>query len=488
MIAYTNKIPFVIACMLFLFPWNTYAQGQDEIPEYATVLSKFIQYPSETYKEKEAALFLKDFCEQKGFVTEVLIDEDTAYNFAASIYPLSSGKPNIIFFSHIDVVPPGDLSAWKFPPYSGTIHDGLVWGRGAIDCKGMTISQLFSMINIKEWADTLDLPFNVTLLPVTGEETDGFTGAKPISEQFVGKLNPVVMLGEGGGGLKGVIKSQPEKPVFGISTIEKTKLTLNLTMNMKASGHGSVTPDEYAGKEMIFALQRLLKEEPEIKFSPLNAKGLKKLGKYEKGLKGFVQRNATFFCFRPLIKKEIRKDPELMSFFTNTITLTDIHVPEPEHNQVIQEIRATLDCRLMPGTNPNAFIRQIKRSLKDSRIEVETLYEIEAIPQIDAPDLFGNLAEAIEEVYPDALVVEMLFPATTDNNFFRAKNIPVMGLFPAICEQDELNSIHNVNERIQIRSMSDAIEVYTNFAENMMFKEEEKKRRRLLKRIRNKED
>lgn len=471
---------FSLVFFASLLQLSTYAQQEAEIPEYAEVLSKYIQYPSEALKEKEAALYLQQLCEEKGLFTEILINEDTAYNFVASLYPLSLNKPNIIFFSHIDVVPPGDLTKWTHPPYEGKIEDELIWGRGAIDNKGMTIAQLYAMLNIKEWAANQELPFNVTLLPVTGEETDGYTGAKPISERFVEKLNPHVMIGEGGGGLQGLTKGEPEKPVFGISTIEKTKLTLNLTMNLKASGHGSVPPGEYAGKEMIFALQRLLSEEPEIKFSAINNKGLKKMGKYENGIKGFVQRHFTFFCFKPFVKKEIRKDPELLSFFAHTITLTDIHVPDPEHNQVIQEIKATLDCRIMPGTSPNSFIRQIKRTLKEPRVKVETLYEVEAASRTDEPKLFNHLSSAIEEVYSDALVVEMIFPATTDNNFFRNKKIPVLGIFPALMKQEEINSIHNVNERIQIKAMEEAIEVYTNFVENIMF-EEKKGFKRLFK-------
>ena len=44
--------------------------------------------------------------------------------------------------AHQDVVPEGDLEKWTYPPYSGTIADGKIWGRGSSDCKSNLIGQL----------------------------------------------------------------------------------------------------------------------------------------------------------------------------------------------------------------------------------------------------------------------------------------------------------------------------------------------------------
>jgi len=44
--------------------------------------------------------------------------------------------PIIAFAGHTDVVPPGDLNAWRIPPFSGVIENGYLYGRGAADMKG----------------------------------------------------------------------------------------------------------------------------------------------------------------------------------------------------------------------------------------------------------------------------------------------------------------------------------------------------------------
>jgi succinyl-diaminopimelate desuccinylase len=49
---------------------------------------------------------------------------------------IGEGSPHLMFAGHVDVVPPGDESAWKHPPFSGEIADGMIHGRGAADMKG----------------------------------------------------------------------------------------------------------------------------------------------------------------------------------------------------------------------------------------------------------------------------------------------------------------------------------------------------------------
>ena len=111
------------------------------VPESASLLSRYIQYPSVSGNEKEAAEYLLSVCREKGFSIRLFSDKNGGYNFAASLYPLDLGLPNVIFLNHIDVVPPGDLSDWDFKPFSGKIEKGMIFGRGAIDMKGMAIMQ-----------------------------------------------------------------------------------------------------------------------------------------------------------------------------------------------------------------------------------------------------------------------------------------------------------------------------------------------------------
>ncbi|MDR6288630.1 MULTISPECIES: succinyl-diaminopimelate desuccinylase [Inquilinus] len=48
---------------------------------------------------------------------------------------IGTGGPHLCFAGHTDVVPPGDESRWRFPPFEGRIEEGRIWGRGACDMK-----------------------------------------------------------------------------------------------------------------------------------------------------------------------------------------------------------------------------------------------------------------------------------------------------------------------------------------------------------------
>ncbi|MEL1136415.1 dipeptidase PepV [Desulfitobacterium sp. THU1] len=68
---------------------------------------------------------------------------------------------------HLDVVPEGD--GWSFPPYSGEIADGKIYGRGAVDDKGPTLAALFAMKAIKDAG--IPLHKKVRLILGTDEES-----------------------------------------------------------------------------------------------------------------------------------------------------------------------------------------------------------------------------------------------------------------------------------------------------------------------------
>jgi len=105
------------------------------------VLQEYIRIPSVSGQEKMAGDFLKKVCSNNGLHIADFGNEDGQYNFAASILPLSSGKPNIVFLNHIDVVP--ESVSQEREPYCGAIENGIIYGRGSLDNKGAALMQLF---------------------------------------------------------------------------------------------------------------------------------------------------------------------------------------------------------------------------------------------------------------------------------------------------------------------------------------------------------
>lgn len=434
--------------------------------EAAGLLGAYIRYPSITGNEKPAGEFFTQLCRDRGLNVMVFTDSDDCFNFAASLYPLPSEKPNIILLHHIDVVSEGDMSGWKEPAFSGAITQDTVWGRGAIDMKGMAIMQLLAVSAFAQMAKESDLPVNVTLLGVSGEETYGTRGSRIICDSFLYILDPVVVLGEGGIGSKNIISGSPEQPVFCVSASDKRALWTRLQIICPTSGHGSVPPPEYANKLMINALGNLTNLKPRIHFNGQTRDMFRTYGSMEKRLTGCVLRHPVFF--KPLICIKLRKDPLLLATVTNTITITHFEGQDNDINQIPQEISVALDCRLIPETSTDEFLEFLEKKLDTKELEISIIKETQfASPTIPEAYYF-LLEEAIVETFPGAGVMTILFPATTDNNYFRNRGIPVYGLFPAIMDQELLKTVHNYNERIPVDCLVRGTEIYMRFLAKLL--------------------
>lgn len=442
--------------------------GKDSIPNPVEVLCKYLQFASYSGKEYEAGHYLIDVCQTNGLNVTVFTDTGGSINFAASLYPLSLKKPNIVFLHHIDVVPEGNLSKWKYPPFSGAIAEGSIWGRGALDIKELGIMHLFALLKFKELAKNKDLPYNFTLLAVSGEETGGYIGSKIIVSHFIEQLNPVLVLGEGGSGIDFLLSASKEKPLFGISIAEKTSLCLKLHLDMETLAHGAVTPNEYPNQIMIEALSRIDKRIPKIKFNKASRRMFNEVGKIEGGFEGFVLQNMNWVIFKPFVIKSFVKDPNLHSISSNTITITSIKSAQGADNQIAQSIEATLDCRLLSSTEDKILIKEIQELLNDSRIKIEII-DKGADSYLSVPEYFYEVMEkAIKTSYKKSKVAPMFLPSSSDNNYFRSKGIPVYGIIPIVLNKQQLNSIHNYNEHIQISNFLKGIDVFELFIEALI--------------------
>lgn len=103
----------------------------------AALARDLLRCPSVTPAEGGALALLQDHLAAAGFAVErpVFSDRDTpdVENLFATI---GADGPHFVFAGHTDVVPAGDEAAWTHAPFGGTIADGILYGRGAVDMKG----------------------------------------------------------------------------------------------------------------------------------------------------------------------------------------------------------------------------------------------------------------------------------------------------------------------------------------------------------------
>ena len=112
-------------------------------PSALEIARALIRFPSVTPADCGALPYLGDLLGKAGFAVELVTFEAPGSPPVLNIYArFGSGKPNLAFAGHTDVVPPGDKALWRFDPFSGEIADGELWGRGACDMKGGVAASL----------------------------------------------------------------------------------------------------------------------------------------------------------------------------------------------------------------------------------------------------------------------------------------------------------------------------------------------------------
>jgi carboxypeptidase PM20D1 len=428
------------------------------IPESADLLRQYIRYPSLSGSEANAVNYFQNLCKEKGLYIFEMNSKDGSRNFIASVFPLSSGKPNYIFLNHADVVDVPAAGDWKYPPYDGVIAEGQVWGRGAYDNKGAAIVQLMAILRMAERARSENWPVNFSLLCMSGEEVFSPGGAGFVAENHIETLNAAAFFGEGPAGLQGVVPRKSEEKVFSVALAHKRALWLKLRLAYESSGHGSTPPLHYPNKDMVSAVNRVLKSKEKLQFNELNTTILHLLGDMEGGTKGFFLKNIHLMT--PVARAIIRKNPLYLSFFANTISLTRIQNEGLSHNSIPNEVVALLDCRLLPGIKTEDFINKIKRQLKNKNITVEVVLETpDALPTKPDVFLYGSIEKSIHSVYSDAVVAPMMLQATIDSNYFREKGYPVYCFVPILLTPQILRTVHARNERVPIVALENGIQI-----------------------------
>ena len=468
-----SKLSLIIFCILNVISLNAQyslnrisVDGEGKTAE--EVLSQYIQHKSLSYNEKNAGDWLKEVCLENGLYIREFGNEDGNYNFAASLFPLSDSLPNIILLNHIDVVHEGDTNRWIHPPYSGHISETDVWGRGAFDNKGPAIMQLFSLIEFKSIHSNSNSSYNITFLAVSCEETLCDGGIKYVLNNYMDDLNPVVVIGEGSTELNSILESKSDSQAFGISVAHKRPLWLELELNIPTSGHSSVTPMEYANKEMTIALANLVEKKQKIIFNRENKAILKHLAEQQGGLKRFLLKHPAFF--KPIIASNLRKEPELLALFTNTITITSLNSINSTINKISQSVSATLDCRLLPEYSQERFLNSLRRTLKNEQIQIEIIKEMNSTPVSSSDnDFYYNMEAAIQAKYIDAAVFPVILPNYSDVGEFRSRGIEGYSIIPIALDLAYLKCIHAENERIPIQTLYQGVEVYLQFLENSCF-------------------
>ena len=441
---------------------STYYEGsKDEkrIDEYAHKLQKMIQVETVSYRDKpdpDKFRKLHKLMEElypNVFKTCEKIDIDG--NLLVKWSGKNQNLDPIILISHLDVVPAE--GKWTYPPFSGEIVDGKIYGRGAgdIKCNVACFYQAAEELIKDGYTPECDV-----YLGSSCTEEIGGDGAPKIVDWFKQRNIKLFMLNDEGGAIT-------QDPVVGVKgnfaavgIFEKGYGDLKLTA--KSNGGHSSTPPKNT------PIARLAKMEAEIEnhnpfkveFSPAVEQMFEQLAPYCTNfwLK-MVMHN--LWLLKPIVKKILPSiSREAAAMLQTTICFT-MQKGSNGYNVIPQEAYVTANLRYIPHQAQKESNDIIRNIAKKYNVEVE---EVNVSGPSHSLDLNGEAykltCEAISKVFPGIGIMPYVVTVGTDSRFYDPVCDSCVRFGPINLTDEQMNSMHAIDENINIDTLPLAVDYY----------------------------
>lgn len=419
--------------------------------EAGALLSQYIQIDTTNPPGNEiaAANFWKDTLSKEGLEAQIF-ESQPGRGIVYARLKGSGEKKALILLHHMDVVP-AVAANWDVNPFAGTIKDGHVHGRGAIDCKGVAVVQFLALALLKRLGITLKR--DIIFLGTGDEEVGGRQGAGWFVANHLNFIEDAqFLLTEGGG-----IRLADNQVSYTVSVAEKSPCWIQLDAKGKP-GHGSVPRPESAVNRLLRALNKIQHYTAPVKVVPAVQAYFSALAERKEDQTAEQYRNLEHALADPDFRREFTATPRHNALIRNTISPTVLNGSE-KTNVVPAQATAELDCRLLPGEDPQQFIATLTEVIDDPQVELSVLLNFRPVASEAKTPLFQAIASVAKRHHPDALILPSMLTGFTDSHYFREKGIISYGFSGIALQEDESYGVHGPNERIPLASLREAIRI-----------------------------
>ncbi len=428
----------------------TVSKSLEATPD-AQAFAGIAKFLSEAYPAAHAAM-------EREIVGEYsLIYKWPGTNIGADTGANTSPQKPIGFIAHLDVVPveTGTEDEWTRPPFSGAVHDGSVWGRGALDNKGQLIALMEAAERLASegFAPARDIYF----LFGHDEELGGDKGAGAIAAHLKARSVSLAWTIDEGSGLAQGIVPGIEKPVALISTAEKGSVTLRFTARGQG-GHSSTPAPDTAVSILARAVLAVTDNPYPLKLDDNVIAFLHALAGEMPFSRRLIMTN--LWLTGPLVKGQLKSDA-LTAASLHTTTAPTIIKGGEKSNILPQQATAIVNYRIHPRDNVEAVRDRAVKLINDDRVTVEIAGGREPSPQSSASgEGYRAIAATTTAIFGDIVLAPALTLQGTDSRHYADIADDNYRFTPFIYTPDDLQRIHGTDERVKIENLAGAAAWY----------------------------
>jgi acetylornithine deacetylase/succinyl-diaminopimelate desuccinylase-like protein len=396
--------------------------------------------------EAPAAAYVQRVLNAEGIDCEVVESAPTRASAVARLRGNGKKRP-LLLNGHLDVVP-ADPSEWRHDPFGAGIHDGCIWGRGAIDMKNMVAMSLTTLLLLKRHGVSLER--DVILAAVADEEAGSEYGAKYLVRERPELVTAEYVLNEVGG----YTLYYGDGVFYPIEVAEKGVCWFELRAE-GTSGHGSMPKADNPVVRVARAIAALGDVRLEQHTIPVVEAFLRRLAESSR----FPEKQALPLLLQPRLAGALldvisKKDPNTASamhaMLRNTASPTVLSGGN-KINVIPSAASVQVDGRIIPGQTVRSFLDEVQRVVGDD-VKINVIRSWEGSVFDSRTELFDHLVKTLERHHPGCVPVPFMIPGFTDSHAYASLGATCYGFspvrLPAGLGFPEM--YHGKNERIPV--------------------------------------
>ena len=367
--------------------------------------------------------------------------------------PLPDPSKALLLVAHMDVVGV-DKTKWTADPFGAVVKDGYIYGRGAIDDKGMLAANLATFIQLKRSGVRLNR--DVIFLADDDEEQGGPASIKAVIDKYWNKIACAFAINEGGR----VVLQGNKIQYVGIQSAAKVSYNVAVTA-AGTSGHASIPLPDNSVVHLAAAIEKIGTLETPVQMTSITRRYFEQLAPIEdedtaKWIRALLDQPERF---QLAAKRLGDMNPMWSSMMRDSISPTELRAGV-RVNVIPSESWANLNVRLLPGDSINTVIQEMQKAVNDPKIK----FEVAPDSGINAPDsslsseLYTSMQHVAAQQFPGAAIVPFLSTGATDSAELRFHNVQSYGLLPFPLTESDIARMHADDERIPVASFHTGVE------------------------------
>jgi acetylornithine deacetylase/succinyl-diaminopimelate desuccinylase-like protein len=398
---------------------------------------------------------------EAGFPEEdvlVLGPDERHGNLVARLKGTGARRP-ILFIAHLDVVP-ARREDWSVEPFQFLEKDGYYWGRGTSDVKGgaaILVANLIRLVREKYRPDR-----DLVLALTAGEETGIADGIEWLLDERRPLVESVYCVNVDGGDFQ---LKDGKRRLVAVQASEKLSVNYRLEA-VDRGGHSSMPRPENPIYRVASAVSRVAAHEFPFELNEVTRTYFERMSEVESGQTAADMKAITRTPPDAASLKRISGSPYYNALLRTTCVATRLEGGHAD-NALPQKARALVNCRLLPGRDPDEIRAILARVVNDEKVAVtgpireweKPRERVVAPPARLEPELIRAVEKVRAEMWPGVAVVPTMETGGTDAYYLRPAGIPTFAVSGIFIDIDDVRA-HGKDERVGVDSFHEGVDFY----------------------------